>query len=365
MRSRLALCLIVAISTTVVGEEPREAWENKPANQPGIVREELIFVKAPFAQCHASTIEETNGGVVAAWFGGTSEGNKDVGIWVSRHREGSWSAPLEVANGVQYAGHRHPCWNPVLFQPRSGPLLLFYKVGPSPKAWWGMLVTSTDGGSTWSEPRRLPERIDGPVRSKPIQLPGGEIFCGSSIEYDGWRVHFEITPDLGRTWKRIGPVNHKDEFDAIQPTLLHYPDGRLQALCRTRSQVVSQVSSLDGGHTWGKMSATTLPNPNAGLDGVTLADGRQLIVYNHTTRRGKPSGREMINVAISTDGTVWKAALVLERERGEFSYPAVIQSSDGLVHATYTYKRRSVKHVVIDPSQLRLQDLPDGAWPKS
>ena len=109
-----------------------------------IVHSEFIYENAPFPSCHASTIEETKAGLITAFFGGTDEKNPDVGIWVSRHENGKWTAPVEVANGVQSDGKRPPTWNPVLFQPGSGPLLLFYKVGPSPSRWWGMMMRSTD-----------------------------------------------------------------------------------------------------------------------------------------------------------------------------------------------------------------------------
>jgi len=331
--------------------------------QPGIINEEFIYENAPFPQCHASTIVETKAGLVAAWFGGTHEKNPDVGIWLSRHVDGKWTAPVEVDNGIQHADKRYPCWNPVLFQPKEGPLLLFYKVGPDPRTWWGMLTKSNDAGKTWDEPRRLPEGIDGPVKNKPIQLPNGDILCGSSTEYDGWRIHFERTGDLGKTWKRIGPINDAKTFNAIQPSILTYPDGRMQILCRSRESRIVQSWSEDGGATWSKMTATNLPNPNSGTDAVTLADGRQLLIYNHTVRPGRK--RSFLNVAVSTDGIDWKAALVLEdHPDGEFSYPAAIQTSDGLVHFTYTYRRKTVKHVVIDPAKLVLRDMPDGNWPK-
>src|SRR5688500_6958952 len=122
---------------------------------------------------------------MVAWFGGTDEGNPDVGIWTSRNLNGKWSTPVEVANGVQTDSKRHPCRNPVLFQPKTGPLMLFYKVGPSPSRWWGMLSTSMDEGKTWSAPQRLPDGILGPIRSKPIQLGDGTILCGSSTEHAG------------------------------------------------------------------------------------------------------------------------------------------------------------------------------------
>lgn len=344
----MLVCLLCAVATAAA-----------PADPPGVVKAEFIYETASFPQCHASTIAESGGGLVAAWFGGTAEGRPDVGIWVSRHDGQAWSPPVEVANGVEAPEKRFPCWNPVLFQPKSGPLLLFYKVGPNPSAWWGMRLTSDDGGKTWSKPTRLPDGILGPVKNKPIQLADGALLCGSSTEDQGWRVHFELTPNLGKTWQKIGPVNDGKAFGAIQPTLLMHADGRIQALCRSRQGRVVEISSTDGGKTWGDMAATALPNPNAGIDGVTLADGRHLLVYNHT-----PRGRSPLNVAVSRDGRAWQAAVVLESEPGEFSYPAVIQCSDGLVHITYTWKRQRVKHVILDPAKLVLRDMPEDQWPK-
>jgi predicted neuraminidase len=327
----------------------------------GYVLGELIYPldAKPTPQCHASTIAETSAGLVAAWFGGKHERNPDVGIWVSRHNDKAWTKPVEVANGVQSADRRFPCWNPVLFQPKGAPLVLFYKVGPSPSAWWGMLTTSSDGGRTWSEPRKLGKddaigHLIGPVKNKPIQLADGSILCPSSTEHKGWRVHFELTRDLGKTWQVIGPINDGKEFGAIQPSILTYPDGKMQVLCRSRQSVIAQSWSDDGGKTWSRMTGTALPNPNAGTDAVTLRDGRQLLVYNHTTRGGGfPSGRNMLNVAVSNDGKDWDTVLTLEKAQGEFSYPTVIQAAEGKVHITYTYQRRSVKHVVLDPAAIQ------------
>src|SRR5690606_37457784 len=116
-----------------------------------------------------STICQTTRGLVASWFGGTKEGDDDVGIWTSYHDGNRWSAPLQVADGVQHDDLRYPCWNPVLYQPPGdAPTLLFFKVGPSPSQWWGEMMVSYDRGRTFREQRRLPEGIDGPVRCKPI-----------------------------------------------------------------------------------------------------------------------------------------------------------------------------------------------------
>jgi predicted neuraminidase len=341
-------------ATGTASEQDQSASKDGPAE----LKREFIYETAPYPSCHASTIVETSEGLVTAWFGGTAEKNPDVGIWVSRHVDGKWTTPIEVANGIQSPEKRHPCWNPVLFQPKQGPLLLFYKVGPSPDTWWGMLITSDDAGRTWSAPRRLPDGILGPVKNKPIQLTNGDILCGTSSEHDGWRVHFERTPDLGKTWQATAAVNDGKKFSAIQPSFLVHKDGRLQAVGRTGEDFVFEVSSTDSGKTWGPLTLTTLPNPNAGTDAVTLADGRHLIVYNHTSRSRSP-----LNVAVSPDGRDWQAALVLEKEPGEYSYPAVIQSKDGLVHITYTWKRQRIRHVVVDPHRFKTAPIADSKWP--
>jgi predicted neuraminidase len=333
------------------------------------VKSEFIYETAPFPSCHASTIAETKSGLVAAWFGGTAERNPDVCIYVSRNENGHWTAPVEVANGVGFATNRFPCWNPVLFQPRTGPLLLFYKVGPSPALWWGMMTVSGDDGKTWSKPQRLPDGILGPVKNKPVQLANGDMLCPSSTEGEGgWRVHFERTGDLGRTWQATGPVNDGKEIGAIQPSILFYPGGKLQALGRTRQGKIFQIWSDDEGRTWGRMTLTSLPNPDSGTDAVTLKGGRQLLVYNHNTRdQTSNKGRSPLNVAVSKDGNNWQAALILEDDPtapNGFAYPAVIQTSDGLVHITYTWKRQRIKHIVLDPAKLELGSLLQGEWPK-
>ena len=331
-------------------------------NQAGFLSSEFIFASenVPFAQCHASTLAKTGGHLTAAWFGGTAERNPDVGIWLAHLEGGLWTAPVEVANGKQTNGSRFACWNPVLFQPRSEPLLLFYKVGPSPSKWWGMMMSSENHGLKWSEPVRLPAGILGPIKNKPVQLDNGDILCSSSTEQNGWRVHFERTEDLGKSWSATPPVNDGKEFGAIQPSILLHSDGRLEAIGRTKQGRIFEIWSEDTGKTWGAMKASSLPNPNSGIDAVTLRDGRQLVVYNHTTK-----GRSPLNVAVSADGQEWKAALVLESAPGEYSYPAVIQASDGMVHITYTWKRVRIKHVVIDPARLELRPIVDGVWPQN
>lgn len=353
----LNFCLVGFVLSAVGAIRSPTQLDNQTTNP--IVASEFVFETAPFPSSHASTIAETRTGLVAAWFGGTRERNPDVGIWAARRNKNSWSKPIEVANGVQPGGVRYPCWNPVLFQVERGPLLLFYKAGPSPSEWWGMLITSSDGGASWSKPARLPDGILGPIKNKPVRLKDGSILCGSSTENAGWRVHMETTKDLGVTWQKSEPLNDRVPFGAIQPAILVHRSGAIQILCRSRQKRITECWSTDGGKSWGPMKSTSLPNPSAGIDAVALADGRALVVYNHTETVRSP-----LNVAVSTDGKTWKAALVLEDQPGEYSYPAVIQTADGLVHVTYTWKRERIKHVVIDPRKLVLREMSDGHWPQ-
>jgi predicted neuraminidase len=308
---------------------------------------EFVYNSAPFPSAHASTIAEAGGVLVAAWFGGSSEGAADVGIWVARRVDGKWTVPVEVANGLQPDGKRLPCWNPVLFKPRTGALTLYYKVGASPREWWGEVRGSGDAGVTWSGARKLPAGILGPIKNKPVQLANGTIVSPSSTESADtppkWRIHFERSGDRGVTWSVSAPPD-APETAAIQPTIFVQSGGRLQALVRTQSSRIFETSSADSGATWSALVPTELPNPNAGIDGMTLTDGRQLLVFNRSETERTP-----LNVAISSDGRSWHDVIVLEKDAGEYSYPAVIQTRDGLVHITYTWKRRRIKHVVIDP----------------
>lgn len=357
--------LIVFIITCLIKTELNA---QTPKWKQGILVDEFIYTEAPYPSCHAATIAETPDGLVAAWFGGTKERNPDVGIWVSRFEAGKWTPSVEVANGVQNDTLRYPTWNPVLFQIPNGELMLFYKIGPSPSTWWGMLMKSADHGKTWAKPQPLPEGFIGPVKNKPVLLANGTLMSPSSTEGDGgWRVHFESTNDFGKTWKKIGPINDGKTIGVIQPSLLNYPDGSLQVLCRSKNRAVIGSRSFDGGKTWSAMKAIGLPNNNSGTDAVTLADGRQLLVYNHVLPpKGESKGaRTPLNVAISKDGKTWYAALVLEDSPiSQYSYPAVIQSSDGLVHIVYTWRRERIKHVVVDPAKLKLKEIKNGEWPK-
>lgn len=333
----------------------------------GIVTDEFIYEKAPYPECHASTIAETPKGLVAAWFGGTKERNPDVCIWVSRRVNGKWTEGVNVANGIQNDTLRYPCWNPVLYQVPKGELILFYKIGPSPSTWKGFYKTSADNGLSWSVQKALPDGFLGPIKNKPVLLKNDTLMSPSSTEGSGWQVHFEASNNFGKTWQMIGPINDGKVMKAIQPSILQYADGRLQILCRSQNRAILTAWSKDMGKTWSPLEKTNLPNNNSGTDAVTLKDGRQLLVYNHVLPPGTAvkGARTPLNVAVSKDGKTWYASLILEDSPiSQYSYPSVIQTADGMVHVVYTWRRQRIKHVVIDPAKLVMKEIVNGKWPE-
>ena len=371
-----------------------------PTSHPAIVKDQFLYEKAPFPQCHSGSIVELkNGDLVATYFGGKHERNPDVCIWVSIKKKGKdeWTAPILAADGVFDWG-RKACWNPVITQMPNGELWLFFKIGTKVADWTGWVVKSRDGGRTWTKREPLPEGFLGPVKNKP-EIINDRLICGTSTETNGWKLHFEILDLKDGAWKKkavadlpwkyVGPVpaemayrcedmlkvtkkNEKEDIEApdaggvadkdgrhpidcIQPSILKLKDGRLQVLMRTRNGKLATSFSSDGGDTWTKVTLTDVPNNQSGTDAVTLKDGRHVLIYNdfETLPGTKKGVRTPVSIALSDDGTHWRHVLTLEDSPiSQYSYPCIIQGRDGTLHCLYTWRRLRMAYKQIDLKKL-------------
>lgn len=316
--------------------------------QEALLESNFIYQKPPTPECHASTVAALkNGEIAAAWFGGTHEGHTDVGVWFAKFDGRKWSEPKCIVKSPEHNQVAHiSMFNPVLFQHSNGTLMLFYKEG------WleqmeSRMISSDNNGENWSQIKYYPD-LHGPSKNKPIELSDGSILCAAGGSGK------ELYTAQGELIKHVKVPNPNNYSGSIQGTFLRHKDA-IQCLYRSmRERNILQSFSYDNGDSWSELSKTNLPNNNSGFDGVTLKDGRHLLVYNHVELpEGKWGGpRTPLNVSISEDGVNWKNVITLEDTKGEYSYPAIIQADDGFVHITYTWNRMRVKWAVIDPAKL-------------
>ena len=337
-----------------IGSGKYDFEETLPQRGPQVVVDEFLYKRASFPECHSASIVETKkGDLVATYFGGTKERNPDVCIWVSRKLKGKtdWTPPQMVADGVFSPDYREACWNPVIYEMPDGELRIYFKIGVNVAKWKGWLVRSKDGGKTWGKREQLPDTIYGPIKNKPI-LNKGRLISPTSDERDGWKLYFEYSDDLGKTWKRTAYVDAEQGIKAIQPSIIVLPDGRLEALCRTRSRHIGVTYSNDNGETWSKLTFIDTPNNNSGIDAVNLQDGSYALICNDwPIEPDKEKGaRTPLSIMRSQDGIHWNHWITLEDSPIlQYSYPSIIQSRDGHIHVVYTWRRQRVKHVELIP----------------
>ncbi len=352
-RTRLSYLLLTVFALAAASYHPAAAQTR-----------EFVYESAPFPSAHASTIVELRtGGVLAAWFGGTAEGKPDVTIWTASRTRLGWSAPSVIVREPNV-----PTWNPVLFYAKTGRLWLYYKFGPSYTWWTAGRRFSDDDGKSWSPIEHLPAGLLGPIRAKPLMLTSGILLSGSSVEsYGSWAAWVERSLDDGETWTAAGPITLPELQSAaqppplpavstlqptglIQPVLIPFSDRHIRLYARASLDIghICVADSEDGGVTWSPARRLDLPNPNSGIDLVRLRDGRIVLIYNDTAR-----GRSPLNLAVSSDGEHFQNFAALETEPGEFSYPALIQGSDGDLHITYTWNRQRIAYVVFPLAKVR------------
>jgi predicted neuraminidase len=324
---------------------------NSPKNNPEVknIKQSYVFSTPVTKNCHAATlVEVTPNKLMAAWFGGSYEGAKDVGIYTASFDGKSWTRPNNIIKPLITEKDTLPCWNPVLFKSKSKHLYLFYKIGKNPREWFGAVINSSDNGQSWSTPKYLPKGFLGPIRNKPIETSTGVILCGSStesIETNKWRVHLEEYTETTNEWRKIN-IEDKNNFEIIQPTFLVHSKHTIQMLCRSKHNKIITSWSEDNGKHWIKTDSINVINSNSGIDALAVSKNAFLLV-NNPLKQGPDwfYGRNILDVEFSTDGLNWKTLFNLEKKvKGEFSYPAIIQTSDKKIHILYTYNREFIKH---------------------
>ena len=317
--------------------------------QKATFRSDLAFsVNAERRECHCATLVELpNGDLMAAWYAGSREGNPDVAILGARLPAGEthWT-PARVLVPAAHEGQG----NPVLFLDRRDRVHLVYdtRYGPSWQECEVHFKISTDQGRTWGPQCALHEEHGWMVRNKPIQLCNGEILLPIYDEIK-WSSMVLISSDEGDHWSVHGNVTAPT--GCIQPTVIQSSDGELLMFLRTGGTggCIRRTTSPDNGRTWTQTTGTDLPNPNSGIDMVRLANGHLVLCYNDSS-----TARTPLTVALSTDeGETWPIRRHLETDEGEYSYPAIIQTTDGLIHLIYTHRRTSIKHVAFTEEWLR------------
>ena len=308
----------------------------------------------------ANILELSNGDILVVWYAGAYETSPDEVILMSRLRKNSakWEDPKIFIDTP-----RKPDGNPVLFD-NSGIVYLFYvtieggglpeEVGENyPEAIKANLVrggwdtcsikyrVSRNFGEIFEEERILRKEWGWMIRNKLLKLSNGEILFPMYDEVN-WKAIFGISKDL-KTWDFTGWVTTPK--GCIQPTIVELEKGYLLCFLRTRYGFIYKTESYDYGRTWSEANPTILKNPNSGIDLIKLIDGRLVVVFNDSFDKRTP-----LNIGVSEDnGESWEI-WDLETEEGEYSYPSIIQSSDKLIHLVYTYRRETIKHIVIDIS---------------
>jgi predicted neuraminidase len=345
----------------------RKAVPPGPAAEPPICREEFVLPQGTTAFAHVSSLCELDDGRLAAvWCGGSREGARDVAVWLATRgplTNDPWSSPRPVVTRASAAQETfrfvRKVGNALLVAGQDGRLTLVY-VSVGVGGWSGSSLNikqSVDGGESWSPSQRLGLspffNVSELVKNNAQPLTDG-----------GWAVPvyheaFGKFPEvlwLHQVPGRVEAVKSRPfgGRTAFQPALVALDSQRALMLCRAAGSApeIHITRTSDAGRHWTVPRPGGLPNPNSGLGAVRLSDGRLLLAFNDSN-----AGRENLRLALSNDeGVTWRRAGTLVEEPGEeFSYPFLLQTSDGLVHVTYTWKRRNIRHVTFNLAWLDSQ----------
>lgn len=335
----LILCLLLLFKSALSVAQPK-------------LNGELIFNEVPnYPSCHASfIIELPNHDLFVAWYAGSREGANDVAILASRRSLGSssWTAP-EVITDVK----EHSEGNPVLFCYPDGRLGMWYpvKYGDSWAECDIKYQESKDNGKTWSSVEVFRKEWGWFDRNHLLTLKNGD-YLFPLYDEQHWASVFMYSVDKGKTWQPT--ANLSGDPGNIQPCVIQREDGSLYSMMRTggktgETRFLWRAVSNDNGRTWSKPELTDMKNPNAAAEIVRLTNGHVVLAFNDSQWRRTP-----LSLALSMDeGKTWTFKRNLETADGEFSYPSIIQASDGLIHISYTYRRTQIKHVEVNEEWIK------------
>lgn len=306
-----------------------------------VIAENMIFEKLagrPSSHC-ATLTEAADGAVLAVWYAGSREGAADVALIAARYEQGRWSAPWVVLDTPGL-----PDGNPMLWTGPDGTLWLFHVIIHG-HGWDSVLPyyrKSRDGGRTWTDCGLFEPREGLMFRCRPVTLRSGRVVLPAYDEQT-WSGVCYLSDDDGQSWRPSQPLFAPP--GCIQPAVVELAEGRLLAYLRTGGDggCIWRSVSLDGGETWSACEDSGLPNPNSGIDLIQCVGERLVLAFNHQTK-----GRDRLAVGLSDDeGATWRQELVEDDPGNEYSYPALLQSRDGLVHLLYTHRRESIKHLIL------------------
>lgn len=344
------------------GPFPEDAPVVRPEDYygPGLYVERFINESLEGAMSHVSSLAPLDGGeMIASWYSGSREGARDVVIYASKFSGGQWGHPFPLVSRqthIKETGrYVKKVGNALLARDETGRLWLFYS-SIFAGGWSGASLNyeySTDGGDTWSGSANLLLspffNLTNNVKNNALAVRGGGFLL--PVYHELIRKRSELV--LLSTDQRYTRVFMTTEGEAIQPSIVPKGGETIGAFYRNMSdekpRQVLYSESTDMGRSWGPLMHTTLKNPNAGLDVMEVESGL-LAVLNNTEE-----GRHRLSISHSGDGgRTWDELWVLEdREGMEFSYPFIRRGTDGIIHVTYTYDRKRIKHVSFDSLWLR------------
>ena len=349
----LAILPVAAAAAVAAAHGHGRGTHTAPARgRDAILSTEFVFERAPFASAHASTLVETPDGLVAAWFGGTDEGHPDVGIWLSRRGRGGRSPPVEVARCAHRDGTPLPA-EPGVLPALARPVAPLLQGGPEPARVVGLVRTSSDDGVRARRPRACrPASSDPSARARRSSSTASSSRAqtrttAGSRTWSGGRRRTPRRPRPGRT--PSAPFNDTSRFEAIQPTILVHSPRELQPLCRIRQR---RASRSRGRRTAGEVG----PDDGDGPAEPERRNRRRPARRRPVPARLQPHGERPRHARprrVEGRSRVAPGRRPRERRGGRVLVPGARPARDGRVHATYTWRRKRIRHVVVDPSAIR------------